>query len=298
MLRTILRDPLCHFLILAVGLFVVHGIVAHEDERADAREIVVDRDALLNFIQYRTKSFDREVAEGQLAAFTADELDQITSEFVREEAMAREARRLGLDVNDYVIKRRLVQKLDYVARGFVDSVIEVSEQDIKDYFEENKSDFAIQPRITFTHVFYSAERNGDDQAKQLAEAALEDIRKVNAGFEDAARYGERFLYGLNFIDRTKTLIRSQFGQAMTDFLFSLSPSARTWNGPIKSEHGHHVVLVTNVEPGRDPNLEEVRAQVEQQARRALGESRAREAAQEVVNAYEVHIQYTGEESRN
>ena len=185
MLKPILRDPLLHFLVVAIGLFVLHDIFVHEDDSGNARQIVVDRDALLNFIQYRSKSFDQQVAERQLASLTDDELDKIITELVREEALAREARALGLDKDDYVIKRRLVQKVDYVARGFADAAFKVTEEDIRAYFEENRADFYIQPRITFTHVFFSNERNGADHAEQLAAETLIRLREEGANFEEA-----------------------------------------------------------------------------------------------------------------
>ena len=44
-MKSILRDPLLHFLFLAIGLFVLHEIVAHDDADANTRQIVVDRAA-------------------------------------------------------------------------------------------------------------------------------------------------------------------------------------------------------------------------------------------------------------
>jgi hypothetical protein len=290
-LKSILRDPLLHFLFLAIGLFVLHEIVAHDDADANARQIVVDRDALLNFIQYRTKSFDLEVAERQLASLTSNELDQIINDFIREEAMAREARELGLDQNDYVIKRRLVQKVDYVARGFADAAFKVTEDDIRAYFDENRSDFYIQPRITFTHVFFSTERHGQETAETLAAEALTELRQSKARFEDAGQYGERFLYGLNYVDRSRILVESHLGADFTDAIFSVDAAKAQWSGPFESEHGLHLVLVTAVQPGRDPALEDVRPQVVQQASRALSERRARETAQKIVDAYDVEVVY-------
>ena len=116
-----------------------------------------------------------------MTGLTSDELEKIITEFVREEALAREAKALGLDQNDYVIKRRLVQKVDYVARGFADAAFKVTEEDIRAYFEENRADFYIQPRITFTHVFFSSERNGIDNAEQLAAEAMIRLLKRARG---------------------------------------------------------------------------------------------------------------------
>lgn len=292
MLKSTFRDPLLHFIVLAIGLFVLHDLVAHEDEDASTRRIEVDRAALLNFIQYRTKSFDQEAAERQLASLSGIELDTIIREFVREEAMAREARELGLDRDDYVIKRRLVQKLDYVARGFVEAAFEITDDDIAEYFEENREDFYVHPRITFTHVFFSADRHGQNRAADLAAETLKRIRADGARFEDASRYGERFLYGLNYVDRSRLLVESHFGARVADTLFSLDPASRDWRGPLRSKHGAHLVLVTELEPGRNPSLDEVRPLVAQQAARALSDRRARAAAQKIVDAYDVEVTYT------
>lgn len=294
-LRSIIRDPLLHFLVLAVGLFILHDLLVHSDEEDDMRRIVVDRAALLNFIQFRTRSFDLETAEQQLESFSDTEIRYLVEDLVREEALAREARALGLDRNDYVIKRRLVQKLDYIARGFADAAFEVTEQDLERYFDENKADFYMEPRITFTHVFFRGDENdGGADAAERAAAALLRVREDSAGFSDARNYGERFLYGLNFADRSRSLIESQFGSTMTDSLFSGDVPFGEWAGPFESEHGAHIVLVANLMPGREPTLDEVRPQVTQQATRAMVEQQAEEATAQIVQRYDVDLRYRDE----
>ena len=290
-LRSILRDPLLHFLVLAAGLFVLHELVVHPDEEDDNRRIIVDRAALLNFIQFRTRSFDLETAEQQLESFSETEIQFLVDDLVREEALAREARALGLDRNDYVIKRRLVQKLDYIARGFADAAFEVTEQDLESYFDENKAEFYIEPRITFTHVFFRGSETGGAGAAERAAAALLRVREDSAGFSDARNYGERFLYGLNFADRSRSLIESQFGTTMTESLFSGDVPVGEWAGPFESEHGAHIVLVANLMAGREPTLAEVRPQVTQQATRALVEQQAEEATEQIVQRYVVDLRY-------
>jgi hypothetical protein len=290
-LKSIWREPLLHFLVLAVGIFVLHDAVVPEDLEANARKIVVDRAALLNFIQYRSKAFDPEMAEQQLASLTDDDLQMIIDDLIREEALAREARALGLDQNDYIIKRRLVQKIDYIARGFAESAFEITDADIKAYFEENKSDFYLQPRITFTHVFFGAERHGADGAMERAAETLQRLRENNVHYAQAGRYGERFLYGLNFADRSKVLIESQFGTEMTEALFSGEVPVGEWSGPFETEYGAHIALLANLEPGREPTLEQVLPQVTQQASRALAQRRAKEASQQIVDRYAVELAY-------
>jgi hypothetical protein len=278
-------------LVLAIGLFVLHSAVSHEDVDANVKRIVVDEDSLLTFIQYRTKSFESMTARKQLDSLSDQALQQLIDDYVREEALHREARALGLDRDDYVIKRRLIQKVDYVARGFAESFDRVSEDDVRDYFEKNTSDYFIKPRITFTHVFFGAERHGAAQALALAEQKLQELQMGNAGFEDAPKHGERFLYGMNYVERSESYVASHFGADMTQQVFDLEPNAKAWKGPFVSTHGAHVVMVTQTQPGRMPLLAEVRTRVSQEAQRALVAERAKQATQQIVDSYDVEVAY-------
>jgi hypothetical protein len=290
-MTSLLKEPLLHFLILAVGLFGLHSAVSHEDEDADVKRIVVDRDSLLTFVQYRTKSFEPVTAQKQLESLSEEELQKLIGDYVREEALYREARNLELDRDDYVIKRRLIQKVDYVARGFAESFGDVTEEDIRTYFAENHQDYFIEPSITFTHVFYSAERHGADAAMRLARQKLDQLRQTSAAFHEASKHGERFLYGMNYVERSRLYVESHFGPQMAARVFALEPDRRVWHGPVASKHGAHLVMVTQKQPGRMPTLAEVQTRVVQEAQRALIAERARQATQQIVDGYVVDILY-------
>lgn len=290
-MKSLHKEPLLHFLVLAVGLFVLHSAVSHEDADADAKRIVVDKNNLLTFIQYRTKSFEPVTAEKQLNSMSREALQKVINDYVREEALYREARTLGLDRDDYVIKRRLIQKVDYVARGFTESFDKVTEEDIQKYFEENKSDYYIDPRITFTHVFFSSEHHGEARSKSLAAQKLKELQKSNAGFNQASKHGERFLYGMNYVERSELYVESHFGPEFTKQVFALEPDQTVWQGPFISSHGTHIVMVTQKQAGYMPTLAEVRTRVEQEAQRAITADRAREATQQIVDSYDIDIVY-------
>ncbi|MCF6433351.1 peptidylprolyl isomerase [Leisingera sp. MMG026] len=285
-----LKEPLLHFLVLAIGLFALHAAVSKDEER-DARTIVVDRVALLEFIQYRTKQFDSETAATKLDSLSSDALDRIVQSFVREEALAREARALELDRTDYVIKRRLVQKLDYMAQGFTDAGADVTEAEARAYFRENAADFYVYPRITFTHVFFAANGRGMTGALRQAEETLAELRNRDARFEDAPGFGERFMFGTNHIDRTLEDVRSRFGDEMTAALFEDMLASGVWSGPLRSEHGAHLVLVTDRRPGRQPTFQEVAERVTREAQRSVNAERARQATQRIVDTYRVDLRH-------
>ena len=289
-MRSLHKEPLLHFLVLALGLFVWHSAVSH-DEESGVKQIVVDEDSLLNFIQYRTRSFEPVTARQQLDSLSDDDLQKVIEDYVREEALYREAVTLGLDRDDYVIKRRLIQKVDYIARGFSESINRVSEEDIRNYFEKNRADYYIEPRITFTHVFFSKERYGESGAWALAGQKLADLNRSNTGFEAASKHGERFLYGMNYAERSEQFVQSHFGEKMTRELFAIDSEGDAWHGPFRSPHGAHVVMVKQKQAGRMPLLAEVRGRVELEAQRALTVERSREATQQIVDSYDIDIVY-------
>ena len=167
----------------------------------------------------------------------------------------------------------------------------MTDEDVRQYFEENKSDYYVEPRITFTHVFFSAGTRGEPAAMALAEQTLAGLREQGAGFNDAPGYGERFLYGMNYLERSRLFVESHFGPDMTEALFALEPVRDTWYGPFASPHGAHLVMVTQKQAGYLPLLAEVRTRVAQEASRALAAERTRQATREIVDSYDVEIVY-------
>ena len=147
-----LREPLVHFLAIGMGLFVLFGLVAPEESTLDSKTIGVDRDALLTFVQFRSKAFNPEVAAARLDALGDAELARLIDDYVREEALHREALALGMDQNDYVIKQRLIQSLQFITNGFVSAAVDVSDEEIAEYYEANRDYYYVDPYVTFTHV--------------------------------------------------------------------------------------------------------------------------------------------------
>jgi len=285
----LLRDPLLHFLAGGLALFVLFDLVGDgAGERDDV--IVVDRAALLGFVQARTKVFEPSVAAARLDALTPQERRRLALDFVREEALHREALALGLDVDDYVIRRRLVQKLEFIAQGFAEAEIALGEEDVVRYFEANRADYRVAPWATFTHVFFDAEQRGSDAALAEASRALPLLQAEGVTFPGATGWGDRFLYHRNYVERTPDFVASHFGPAMAEAVFGLAPDATLWRGPFISPYGAHLVLLTDLHEARAPALEEIRERVEGDARAALVRERQGQAVDAIVERYEVRFE--------
>lgn len=287
-LRKLLGDPLTHFLLGGLALFGVYHGVAERGSSEDALAvIVVNRAVLLDFLQSRAGPA---FGAAQLDALSEPERARLVADYVREEALHREAIALGLERDDTVIRRRLVQKLEFVAQGFADASLELADAELQRFLDSHRVDYAVPALATFTHVFFDGERRGADAARREAERAVERLNAASVGFDDAARHGDRFPYHVNYVDRPPDLVADHFGPETASAFFALAPEARRWQGPFESRLGWHAVLLTRRSERRAPGLEEVRARVEEDARRERVRERSEAALGEIVARYEVRIE--------
>jgi parvulin-like peptidyl-prolyl isomerase len=290
-MRRFLKEPLVHFLAAGLGLFVLFGLANRGPRDTDPDLIVVDRDALLTFVQYRIKAFNPALAEHKLSSLSDEELQRLIDDYVREEVLHREALLLGLDEDDYVIRRRLVQKLEFITEGFAESSVNVDDAALLRYFEANKADYYVEPYVTFTHVFFQTEDRPREEARAMAEKELVELNRKAVLFSDAPKHGERFLYHVNYVERTPDYVASHFGPDMTAALFELEPNDLLWRGPFDSAYGVHLVMLTTNQPGREPDLAELEGRVREDARRAAIREETEAAIREIVGTYDVRMEY-------
>jgi parvulin-like peptidyl-prolyl isomerase len=286
---SIWREPLLHFVVLGVLVFLAYGYLAPEFDDADPRTIVVSRDRLISFLQYRSRDADRARSQDVLGQLSKDELQRLIQDYVREEALFREAKAMQLDRNDYVARQRLIQQIEFVTREDVADAVDPAAGDIASYYQAHRADFYVAPRITFTHVYFDRKQHGAARAEMLARNTLARLNKDRVRFDEAPANGDRFLYQVNYVERGPEELASHFGAAMGRELFALKPDSTTWQGPFESVHGFHLVMLVRSEGGRTPPLEDVRAEVQQEMRRTALDARFEESVQSLVKAYRVEI---------
>lgn len=260
--KRLMRDPLLHFLAAGALLFAAfHALHGPAPTAADSQTIVVDQPALLRFLQYQSNAFQPEYFARQLDTMSPKQEQSLIDKYVREEALYREAEAMGLEKSDYVIRRRMVQKVLYLIDDTATESFSPSEAELERYFHAHEGRYRIAPSLTFTQVFVDPARTRGQSAEKTAEQLKRTLESKGAKFQDAPAYGDRFPYRQNYVNMTSDYIRSQFGAAFARDLTKLTPSDRTWRGPIKSQLGYHLVLLTSHEPGRLPKLSEIKDQV-------------------------------------
>jgi hypothetical protein len=193
--------------------------------------------------------------------------------------------KIGLDEDDTIIRRRIRQKLDFIADD-LGSQIEPTEEQLTTFLNENPDIYRIDPRITFRQVFLDPERHALDLQESVAK--LLDTLKSDPT-ADALHLGDQTLLEYQNVDRSKREVASNFGLRFADEIVKLP--LEQWHGPIQSSYGVHAVYISERTDGRLPPLNEVRDLVhrdwEQKHRRELVES----FYQGLMKKYEVAIQW-------
>lgn len=288
MLAKLLREPLLHFVVLGALIFVAYESVdpPADDIVEDDMRIVVDRAALVDYLQYQAQVFDPDTFAVRLDAMSTAERDALVAAYVREEALYREGLRMNLDSADYDIRARIVQKVEFLLEGLVTAEAEPTEAELLAFYDARRASYTEDAVYTFTHIFFDG-RQDMDAARARADALLAASDTI--AFEDAAQHGDRYPFLQNYVERTGTFVASNFSTAFVERLDALAPAER-WQGPLQSPDGWHLVMLRERTEAVMPAFGEVRARVLDDWRRAaLARSRA-DAERRVIAEYDVALE--------
>ncbi len=231
-MKTLLKDPLVLFLALGVLIFLV-GALGFTD---DGDTLIEVGEPDLNRIQ------DQWQAQMGRPP-TAQELDGLVEQFIREEAYFREAKRMSLDQDDVIVRRRLVQKLRFLTEDIATGQ-PATESELLAYYEDNADRYRRPTRYTFSHRYFSTDRR--DDARADAEAARVDGNIA----------GDPFMLQRSYAARSARDIGNLFGADFADALAALEPDER-WQGPLRSAYGWHLVQLEARLPEVLPPYDEV-----------------------------------------
>jgi parvulin-like peptidyl-prolyl isomerase len=282
-LKSWLREPLVHFLAAGAALFFVAGWIWPAPEAG--RVITVGEEQLLEHLQARAQLYDEESFAELLANMSDEERAQLVRDAAVSEALYREGQALGLAEADPLVKQRVIQQMRLLLMEEQASDVELSDADVRAYYDANTARYAEGARVSFTHVFFSKDRRGD-AAEGAARAAIAELQGDAVPFSEAGQHGDRFLYQLNYAEAATREIAGQFGDEFTLSLFALEPG-ETWQGPLESTHGWHVIGLRAKQEPRIPPFEEIAGRVAEDALAEARSARAIAAIDRLMANYEI-----------
>lgn len=274
-MRRLLSEPLLHFLVLGLLLFGLHAWF-RPARAADTETIVVSSGDVETLAITFARTWQR--------APTAEELGGLVDDFVREEILSREAIRLGLDRDDSVIRRRLSQKMEFVAEDLA-AVVEPTDEELEAHLAAHPDVYREVPRTSFRHVFLR-----EDRSEHPEKDATEILDRLRAAGPDAdsATLGDRLLLPETFELETRMRVSTQLGEEFAEGLDGAQVGL--WSGPVRSAYGLHLVLVTERVGGEVPPLPALREQLRRDVLAERSERMKREYLEGLLARYRILLQ--------
>jgi hypothetical protein len=234
------KEPLLHFLVIGVVIFAVFSIANKEEAAVGGNKIVVSSAETERLSDAWSKRMNRPPTE--------IELQGLIEAFIKEEVYYREALLLGLDQDDTIIRRRLMQKMEFLSNDLAE-LNQPDESALNKYFLENQEKYRLHAQISFTHIYFSIDKRGA--------MALEDSKRVLAELDvpRAPERGDSFMMEYDFVQETPSEVTRIFGSGFAERLFTLE--INTWQGPVASGFGYHLVRINEKIDARMPELASV-----------------------------------------
>jgi hypothetical protein len=234
-------------------LFALYGLAGKRS--ADVPEkIVVSASRIANLGDGFARTWRRQPNE--------QELQGLIEDYIRDEVFYREGRAAGLDRDDVIIRRRVRQKMEFLADDM--SGPEPSDEQLTAYLASNPERFRTEDQLTFHQVFVSATRRAntiESDSKEIASILAAD------GDVDATGLGDPFLLGEEFRDVSPSKVTSIFGESFAKQISTMEKGR--WQGPISSSFGQHFVFISERVSGNLPALDDVRPSVRREWANAL-----------------------------
>ncbi len=241
--RLLLREPLLHFLLLGFGVFLVYdwlgGSPTGERER-----IVITRGRVEQIVA----GYERANQRAPLRV----ELDGLIEDAVREEILYREAMAMGLDTDDTIVRRRLRQKLEFISED-VDPVPEPTDVQLQAYLQAHADTYRVEPRYSVSQVYLDPHKHG---ARLGADAAMLLASLRRDGAQATNTTGDAFLLPRRYDSVGAGELAQLFGAGFETAVRSMP--LQTWQGPVSSAYGAHLVFLHSRDNGGAAALRDVR----------------------------------------
>ena len=273
-----LREPLLHFLAIGAVIYLAYGVFAEPLPEADDKTIVVTAGE----IEWMQTSWQKRWNRPP----TDEELDGLIQQYIRETVLYREALTMGLNQHDQVIRRRLAQKLEFLAKDLV-ALTPPTEQELEAYFAEHKDRYQEPALYTFTQVFIDPDKRGDATLDD-AEAIKANLVAQGDAIDDSGALGDSFMLQTYYPEKDPTEIQKQFGSGFVESLVALEPGQ--WHGPVLSGYGVHLVYVSHISEPPAPEFAAVRERVTQDWVADRGEALSEQFYANLRDQYSVVIE--------
>ncbi len=243
-MKKLFKEPLVHFMLIGVLIFLVYGIVGENETNENT--IVFNSYDLNNILSKWELQWKRPPTE--------QELKNIIEQNMKQELFYQEALKMNLDHNDEIIKRRLSQKMEFLSNDLI-SMKPPTEQELLEFYEKEQQNYLSDYIFTLHIVTYSYDYH--EQPSQVASTALEKAKESE--LSTLKGKGDKMSFPDFFENSEAIEIRKSLGNSFVEGL--KKSTINRWSGPIQSGFGYHLVFITNKNEPRAIPLETIEDRV-------------------------------------
>lgn len=279
-IKRLFSEPLVQFLILGMLLFFLTSYIRqHKDKQS--REIIVNNERIgMMVMNYRTQT-------GELP--NKQQLDAMIDNYIKEEISYREARKMGLDKDDEIIRRRLSQKFDFLQTDLTEPS-QPSEGDLKQFYTQHRELFQTATTVSFSHIYFSTDNGADSIAKQKAFKVLQQLK--NSNLDRAPEKGDRFPLQYDYTEQAAIDIQQNFGdKSILDTLFKAP--VNTWVGPAQSGYGWHLIFISKRNNAVEIPFASIREEVKLKYMEATKAAQNKKLFDQLSEKYIIKREYLG-----
>jgi hypothetical protein len=182
------------------------------------------------------------------------ELKGLIDSYVNDEVLYRAGVAMGLDRDDPVVRRRVLQKLQLISEEST-ALSPPSDAELEAYLRSHADKYAQSGTISFDQVMFDPLRHGNHTQADMT-AALAKLRDGAA----PQTVTDSSLLPTHISSMPTDRVAGEFGDEFSAALLSMEQGS--WQGPVKSGYGSHWVRVNQKTPGRAPTLAETRTAVQ------------------------------------
>jgi hypothetical protein len=244
LVRKVLHEPLVHFFVAGLILFAL-GQVIRQYSGSHRIVLTPQREAeLVNryVLQFGTRP-------------DAGTLEELIKSDVHDEILFRQGLALGLDKDDEIVRRRIIQKMQFLLEDLRVPPEPTSSQ-LEGYYRAHAQRYVLPARVTFTHVYFSGS-GGAMNAQLRARAALGTL---SAERSRAPGLGDPFPDLYDFSYYTREQVERLFGNTEFSAAVFNIPCGQ-WAGPFKSAYGWHLIYVQSRQEAENQPFAAVRDKV-------------------------------------
>ena len=274
-MKELFKKPAVHIVLL--GVIVAAAILlAKGPPTADASRMVVVTGA--DLMQQRAafmRTWQREP--------TAEELRNSLEQHIRQEVLYREALARGYDRDDLVVRRAMQQKMEFLAAS---QALDTppSEEEVEAFFELRKERYRLPAVVSFAQIYVSTDTHGAE-AERVAMDLLRELRASEPPLEAVGGLGDPIMLDPIHISKREDEISGAFGTVFAEAAEVLPVGS--WEGPVSSGYGLHLVKILEREESRVPEWREVAPRVLNDMEFEAKAASKDQLYQEIAQNYEV-----------